>query len=170
MRRTKSKPIDACAQLLCGLLNAGFTAIRRFFTITAKRAGPFPATALVTIAKFSAFPSIFSNLHSFYSNSPGPSFSTCPLIPIKLITCLQAFSIAPLYCAYPCQIVSDLCVVRMQVLGHHLDNNSTPSRWSRSTLPRAWHDVTGSLSGTDNSPNSVNMSLGQAVGQVQVTS
>ena len=36
-------------------------------------------------------------------------------------------------------------------------------------LPSAWYDVTESRSGRGNSPNSVNMYLGHAAGQLNVT-
>ena len=66
----------------------------------------------------------------------------------------------------------------MPILGHFIsiktqDNFDLATRplrgdqGQRSLVP-AWYDVTGSRSGTGNSTNSVNMSLGHAAGQVNV--
>ena len=49
--------------------------------------------AFVTIAKFSAFPSIFSSRNNFKPKLPSPNFSACCLIPMNSIKCLQAISI-----------------------------------------------------------------------------
>ena len=59
-----------------------------------KDSRPFPAEPLLQLQNFQPFLLlIFSNLNSFESNAPSPNFSTCSLIPIKSIKCLQAFSI-----------------------------------------------------------------------------
>ena len=135
--------------------------LAHLFALPSKKGSSISSWAFVTIAKFSAFPSIFSNLNSFY---------TCSLIPSRLNVC----KLSPLCCVYWSRMVRDLCVVWMPILGHHLDNlikprHSTSSRRSRSTLPSAWYDVTESRSGKGNSPDSVNMYLGHAAGQLNVT-
>lgn len=59
--------------------------------LPSKKGSSISSRAFVTLAKFSAFPSIFYTLNSFKSCIMSLNFSNCSSIPIKSIKYLQAF-------------------------------------------------------------------------------